>query len=219
MEPMNAELRTTVVNMKTLSQKIPDPVVVIGAGDVQGRKLKIIFTQEAAARFTPTTKIYLAWYHKELDIRGYNIFTEITDPDDKKFPPTWEISYPSTMLHEGHVLACIQLVDSVSITSSTNFLIHVLVDPNADGSDFIASDDYTLFQEAVINLTNLENEVRTEFADMQSEFDDIKETAENAENTAQAAMNNFANYMTIEQADIDHSDIWAVLQIQEYGFV
>ncbi len=191
---MAAELRTTVINMKTLNQAIQNPIVTIGASDKDGRKLRIIFTQEAAARFTKTTKIYLCWYHQELDIRGYSVFTEIKDENDKKFPPTWEITYPKSMLFEGHVLANIQLVDNVSIATSTNFIIHVLLDPN-DGSDFVASDDYSAFQEAVINLTNLEGRVqdqldeaiaqneeqreqmeqqRAEFENMQSVFDEIQ---------------------------------------------
>ena len=81
------ELKATIINMKTLSQDITDPVVV-GAGEAAGRALRIIFTQEAAARFTPNTKVYLSWYHQEKNIKGYNVFTEITDEDDEDFPPT-----------------------------------------------------------------------------------------------------------------------------------
>ncbi len=194
MKKLNAELKTTVVNMKTLTQVIPNPTVVVGASDAQGSKLRVIFTQEAAAQFTENTKVYLCWYHQELDIRGYNVFTEIKDIDKKNLPPTWEITYPKSMLYEGHVLANIQLVDDVSIAVSTNFIIHVLLDPN-DGSDFVASDDYSAFQEAVINLTNLEGQVqdqldeaiaqtaeqkaqmeqqRAEFENMQSVFDEIQ---------------------------------------------
>lgn len=191
---MAAELRTTVINMKTLNQAIQNPIVTVGASDKDGRKLRVIFTQEAAAQFTDTTKIYLCWYHQELDIRGYSVFTEIKNEDDKRFPPTWEITYPKAMLFEGHVLANIQLVDKVSISTSTNFIIHVLLDPN-DGSDFVASDDYSAFQEAVINLTNLKDRVqdqldetiaqnqeqreqmeqqKAEFENMQSIFDEIQ---------------------------------------------
>lgn len=84
---MANELKATVINMKTLSQDITDPVVV-GAGEAAGRALRIIFTQEAAARFTPSTKVYLSWYHQEKNIKGYNVFTEITDEEDEDFPPT-----------------------------------------------------------------------------------------------------------------------------------
>lgn len=84
---MAQELRATVVNMKHLSQNIADPIVN-GGGDANGRTLRVIFTQEAAAQFTPQTKVYLSWMHQELKIKGYNVFTEIIDEDDDDFPPT-----------------------------------------------------------------------------------------------------------------------------------
>lgn len=284
---MAIELRAKVINMKTLNQDIEEPVV-IGEGDADGRRLRIIFTQEAAAQFTPNTKVYLSWKHQELNIKGYNVFTEIKNPDDKKFPPTWEITYPKSMLHEGHVLANIQLVDDISISTSTNFLIHVLINPD-DGSDFVDSDDYSAFQEAVITLTNLAGDVEaqmdeyeTEFENMQLLLEETKTTADDAksiaeearqiaENALDAAENNSSRldiaeqnintnttniinltaligdledeiekiddksgiteeeandlvdekligYVTHEEAEADHSALWAALQILEYGF-
>lgn len=153
---MANELKTTVINMKTLSQDIANPILV-GAADAEGCSLRIIFTQEAAAQFTPNTKVYLSWRHQEKNIKGYNVFTEITNKDDEDFPPTWEIKYPKSMLHDGNVLACIEIVDDISIAASNNFVIHVLMDPN-DGSDFVASNDFSEFQQAVITLTNIENQ-------------------------------------------------------------
>ena len=189
---MANELKATVINMKTLSQDITDPVVV-GAGEGAGRALRIIFTQEAAAQFTENTKVYLSWHHQEMDIKGYNVFTEIKNEDDEDWPPTWEIKYPKSMLYEGNVVACIQVVDNVSISTSVNFTIHVLIDPN-DGSKFTATDDFTEFQKAVISLATAEAEAReqmeeqaTQFEEMQIEFNNVKEIAENAQNVSQAA--------------------------------
>lgn len=169
---MANELKATIINMKTLSQNITDPVVV-GAGDAAGRALRIIFTQEAAARFTPSTKVYLSWYHQEKNIKGYNVFTEITDEDDEDFPPTWEIHYPKSMLYEGNVLACIQIVDETSISTSVNFTIHVLIDPN-DGSSFVGTDDFTEFQKAVIRLASVEDQARKQMIDQKIEFEDMQ---------------------------------------------
>lgn len=84
---MANELKATIINMKSLSQNIVDPVVV-GAGDANGRTLRVIFTQEAAAQMTPETKVYLSWHHQEVDVKGYNVFTKIEDEDDEDFPPT-----------------------------------------------------------------------------------------------------------------------------------
>lgn len=97
------------------------------------------------------------------------------------------------MLYEGNVVACIQVVDNISISTSVNFTIHVLIDPN-DGSKFTATDDFTEFQKAVISLTTAEAEAReqmeeqaTQFEEMQIEFNNVKEIAENAQNVSQAA--------------------------------
>lgn len=169
---MANELKATIINMKTLSQDIADPVIV-GAGDANGRVLRIIFTQEAAAQFTPSTKVYLSWWHQEKNIKGYNVFTEIKDEEDEDFPPTWEIHYPKSMLYEGNVLSCIQIVDEVSIATSVNFTIHVLIDPN-DGSTFIATDDFTEFQKAIISLGSVETQARRQLLNQKIEFEDMQ---------------------------------------------
>lgn len=57
---MTIQLKGTVINMKSLSQNIEDPII-IGAAEANGRYLNIIFTQEAAAQFSDSTKVYLSW--------------------------------------------------------------------------------------------------------------------------------------------------------------
>lgn len=202
------ELKATVINLKSLSQNIPDPIVV-GAGDANGRTLRIIFTQEAAAQMTEDTKVYLSWHHQEVNIKGYNVFTQIIDEDDEDFPPTWEITYPKSMLYEGNVLACIQIVDSVSIATSNNFTIHVLIDPN-DGSRYTATDDFSDFQKAVISMTTLSDEMRRqisaqkiEFEDMQLEFMDVRRIAGNAEDISAQAKEIAENAFQTSQQALD----------------
>lgn len=224
---MANELKATVINMKSLSQNITDPVVV-GAGDAAGRALRIIFTQEAAAQFTPETKVYLSWWHQEKNIKGYNVFTEITDEEDEDFPPTWEIHYPKSMLYEGNVLACIQIVDGVSIATSVNFTIHVLIDPN-DGSGFVASDDYSEFQRAVIQLASVETQARRqlmnqkiEFEDMQLAFMDIRRIVTDNENIANEAKQISENALGIANEALetieDFTTLARQLQEQTQGF-
>lgn len=189
---MANELKATVVNMKHLSQNIDDPVVV-GAADANGRTLRVIFTQEAAAQFTASTKVYLSWHHQEKNIKGYNVFTEVVGDEDEDLPPTWEIHYPQSMLHEGNVLACIQLVDDVSIATSTNFMIHILADPN-NGSDYGLSDDFSDLKKMIIRISCLEKQMKDqmesqkiEFEDMQLEFQQIRKIAMDAEQIAAEA--------------------------------
>ena len=66
---MSQELRAFTVNLKSMDQDIPDPIVA-GAGDANGRTFRIIFDQEAEAQLTPETKIYLSWFHKQKKIKG-----------------------------------------------------------------------------------------------------------------------------------------------------
>lgn len=226
---MANELKATIINMKTLSQNITDPVVV-GAGDAAGRALRIIFTQEAAAQFTESTKVYLSWWHQEKNIKGYNVFTEIKNEEDEDFPPTWEIHYPRSMLYEGNVLACIQIVDEVSIATSVNFTIHVLIDPN-NGSSFVESDDFTEFQKAIIKLASVEDQAHKQMIDQKIEFEDMqlafmniqrivvdskniseeaKQISENALGVAQEALETIEDFTTLAQelqektTEIDH---------------
>ena len=97
------------------------------------------------------------------------------------------------MLSEGDALCCIELVDEVSIAPSTNFLVHILSDPN-DGSNFVVSDDFTLFQNAVIQMNCIVDQMKDqmkqqkiEFEDMQLKFSEVKETAEEAKTIAKEA--------------------------------
>ena len=237
---MSIELKATVVNMKTLTQEIEDPIVN-GAADVKGRTLRIIFTQEAAAQITPKTKVYLSWWHQDKNIKGYNVFTEITDIDDEDFPPTWEIYFPQSMLWEGNVLANIQLVDDVSIAVSTNFIIHVLKDPNED-DHYIPSDDYSEFKAAVINLNSLSDRMEEQLEDDKAaldqiveEFEEMKETiateetVEEIRQIAEGAMSMVTEQQSqidgladdVEGLQSDFQDLWNqhVLDLTFYEFV
>lgn len=184
---MPIELKAFTVNMKSLDQDIDDPIIA-GAGDANGRTFRIIFTQEAAAQFTEYSKVYLSWKHKQEKIEGLNVFTKVSDD-----PLMWEIHWPQTMLHEGDVLCCIKLVDDISIVQSTNFIVHVLSDPTS-GENFVTSDDYSIFQTAVINMNyisqkmvHLMEDQEKEFSQMKDDFSDMKEQIEEATDKANQA--------------------------------
>ena len=164
---MSQELRTFTVNLKSLDQNIQDPIIA-GAADAAGRTFRIIFDQEAAAQITPETQVYLSWFHQQRKTKGYNVFTQTNDD-----PIVWEIKWPQAMLMEGDVLCCIELVDSVSIAASTNFLVHVLSDPN-DGSQFVVSNDFSLFQNAVIRLNCIGDQMIDQMTQQKIEFEDMQ---------------------------------------------
>lgn len=160
---MPIELKAFTVNMKSMDQDIDDPIIA-GAGDANGRTFRVIFTQEAAAQFTEYSKVYLSWKHKQAKIEGLNVFTHVKDD-----PMIWEIHWPQTMLREGDVLCCIKLVDDVSIVQSTNFIVHVLSDPTS-GENFVTSDDYSIFQTAIINLNYISEKMVHQMEDQEKEF-------------------------------------------------
>ena len=209
---MSQELRAFTVNLKSMDQDIPDPIVA-GAGDADGRTFRVIFDQEAAAQLTPETKIYLSWFHKQKKIKGYNVFTQTNDD-----PVIWEIKWPQTMLHEGDVLCCIEMVDSVSIVQSTTFLVHVLTDPN-DGSGFIVSDDFSEFQNAVIQLNCIADQMKDqmlqqklEFEDMALQFGEIKEKADVAYLNSTDAVNR----VSALEEKVDNMTLTADIPLIEY---
>lgn len=209
---MSQELRAFTVNLKSIDQDIPDPIVA-GAGDANGRTFRIIFDQEAEAQLTPETKIYLSWFHKQKKIKGYNVFTQTSDD-----PVIWEIKWPQTMLHEGDVLCCIEMVDSVSIVQSTTFLVHVLTDPN-DGSGFVVSDDFSEFQNAVIQLNCIADQMKDqmlqqklEFEDMALQFGEIKEKADAAYLNSTDAVNR----VSALEEKVDNMTLTADIPLIEY---
>lgn len=209
---MSQELRAFTVNLKSMDQDIPDPIVA-GAGDANGRTFRIIFDQEAEAQLTPETKIYLSWFHKQKKIKGYNVFTQTSDD-----PVIWEIKWPQTMLHEGDVLCCIEMVDSVSIVQSTTFLVHVLTDPN-DGSGFVVSDDFSEFQNAVIQLNCIADQMKDqmlqqklEFEDMALQFGEIKEKADAAYLNSSDAVNR----VSALEEKVDNMTLTADIPLIEY---
>lgn len=191
---MATELKDFVVNLKSLSQDIEDPIIQ-GGGDANGRALRVVFSQEAADMLTPYTKVYLYWNHQQLKTYGVNVFTKVSKDDQCCCSPViWEIHWPKAMLHEGDVTCCIKLVDDVSISPSNNFLVHVLQDPN-DGSSFVVGDDYSIFDKCVLEMNAATEKAREqleqqqkEFNDMRAEFDSVRERADKAYEIAEKAL-------------------------------
>lgn len=196
---MPVELKAFTVNLKSMDQDIDDPIIA-GAGDANGRTFRVIFTQEAAAQFTEYSKVYLSWKHKQERIEGLNVFKQVNDD-----PMIWEIHWPQTMLREGDVLCCIKLVDDISIVQSTNFIVHVLSDPTS-GENFVTSDDYSIFQTAVIEMNYISQKMvnlmedqekefagwREDFASMRSEITAATDKANEAYELAQDALEQIA---------------------------
>jgi len=141
-------LTSCILEIKSFYQPIED--MIFSGNDINGKKLKVIFSQEAASIFTSSTKVYLKWHHQELDIQGYNVFNCIEVGDKTlKINPVWEIAWPSKMIQEGHIICKIEKVDNNSLIGTDDFQVTISADP-IDLNKFIASDDYNLFSQAAI---------------------------------------------------------------------
>lgn len=204
---MAQELRTLTVNMKSFDQDIPDPIVAGGA-DADGRTFRLVFSQEAEAQFTDDSKIYLSWCHQQLKIKGYNIFDLKSETD----PIIWEIKWPQKMLREGDVLCCVELVDDVSIVQSQNFIVHVISDPN-DGSEYTALDDFSVFQQAVLDLNSAiekaeaqMSEQKEKFTAMESSFNEAKEQAGKALEKAQEVDSKLSSKLDVDKVGFEFDD-------------
>lgn len=208
---MAQELRALTVNMKSFDQDIPDPIVAGGA-DADGRTFRLIFSQEAEAQLAEDSKVYLSWYHQQLKIKGYNVF----DQKSKTDPAAWEIKWPQKMLREGDVLCCVELVDDISIVQSQNFIVHVLADPN-DGSKYVVSDDFSVFQQAVIDMNSAAKkaeeqleEQKAEFEEMEKTFEDIKTESEEVFKKAQEIVDQIddklSNKLDVNRVGFDFDD-------------
>lgn len=176
---MSVEFKNVTINMKSFDQEISDPIVA-GGGDANGRTLRVVFAQEAEAQLTDKSKIYLSWKHQQEEIKGYNVFDCVSASN----PVIWEIKWPQKMLKEGDVTCCVELVDDVSIVQSQNFNVHVIADPN-DGSEYINSDDFSLFQQAVIDMNSLLDTAAEKFEKQDKSIEAMKEVLETVQKTVE----------------------------------
>ena len=192
---MPQELKALTINLKSLDQDIPDPITVGGA-NANGRSFRIIFSQEAAAQLSDDTIVYLKWRHLQKKVQGYEAFVKVSDD-----PVCWEIKWSTQMMRcgTGEVICDVELVDDISISPTQTFLVHILEDPH-DGSNFVVSDEFTVFQQAVIHLTTLADKVEEQieneaarFEEMENDFKEIQEESERVFEKAQEVVDGIAD--------------------------
>lgn len=182
-------LRPNVIVLKSLDQDISDPIIA-GAGEAGGNKLIVVFTQEAAARFTPETKVYLNWRHQDLDnVCGFDMFQEQETEEGisvKCGTPhcIWSIGWPRNMKHEGTVEASIVLLDAVSKDETVHFNINVLSDLNGSEGQ-MDEEEFSIFEQALLDMNKSLVEVRELLDEAQGVFDNILDLQEQLENELQ----------------------------------
>ena len=161
------QIKYVTFKIKCLQQKLRP--IVVGAGATRPY-IYVNFVEEAHAQFTKDTIVYLSWIHEGTKVKGYNAFTAVS-----RKPNVWKILLPASLLkHEGTVLARLELVDSKSIAASRTFEINVLYNPNQDET-FTDSDDYGIFQDAILELTDKINQTSDLLKDTQNTVDDLND--------------------------------------------
>ncbi len=208
---MSKELRAYVLNMKSLDQQISSPIL-IGAGDMNGRTLRIVFTQEAADMFTPHTKVYLKWYNQAADIRGYNVFQKKEKEEDFFSPQVWELKFPRALLYEGDVSCTIELVDEYSISPSNGFIIRVTTDPY-DGSELETTDDFSAFQQAVVDMNSAAARAEGQLDQQKQDFEEIKNSFQEIETKSNEALGKIQETIDSVQPMLDGK-----LDVDKVGF-
>lgn len=186
-----------IIELKSFYQQIDN--IVISGNDVQGKVLQINFSQEALSTFSSSTKIYLKWHHKQLNISGYNVF-KCVEIGDKNTNTTsiWQLYWPANLTHEGEVICRIEAVDNTSLITSDDFIVTVLSDP-IDEDKFVKTDDYSLFSQAAIA--------------MNQSVEDVKEWLEEVELNGVTDYNYVTNKPTIEGVEISGNKTLA-----DFGF-
>ena len=182
-------LRPNVIVLKSLDQDISDPIIA-GAGEAGGNKLIVVFTQEAAARFTPETKVYLNWRHQNLDnVCGFDMFQEQEQEEGitvKCGTPhcIWSIGWPHNMKHEGTVEASIVLLDAVSKDETVHFNINVLSDLQGSES-LMDEEDFSLFEQALLDMNKNLADMRELLQQAQELFSTVSDLQEQLETELQ----------------------------------
>ena len=204
---MSSELNVFTINLQKLDQKI-ETLVVTGEGGVRGAKLRVVISQKAAERLTPSTRLYLNWSHEQTKVKGYSVFIKMQDS-----PAIFDLIYPPSMLVEGQVQCRLELVDDISISPGADFFIHVLQTPS-DGSSFIESDDYSDFQSAVVEINSLSDSIKNELDYQQKRFGNFKlkteealEAANDAKSIAREALDKANSVIGEEDLDNLKQDI------------
>lgn len=179
---MAIELKRLIINLKTLDQDIPQPIN-IGGSNADGRVLRLIFSQQAAAQIADTTIVYLRWKHQQKNISGYVNFEKVNDD-----ATVWDLKWPMSMVNcgEGEVTCCIELVDDISIAPSRTFVVHILQNPT-DGSSFTSTDDFDALSQTVTGITGLATKLQKQSDDLDTLETDLEDLKTDLETTMEQA--------------------------------
>ena len=161
-------LKSTIIHLKSLDQHFDEPIVA-GAGNVNGRSIIVKLEQETLKQMATGTMLYLNWKHLQTGIRGYNVFIPLNEEKTG-----WEFKYPRAMLVEGDIICCIDLIDDISVCSTSSFNVKVLSNPN-EGFDYTKYSEFNDFQKSLLELARLNGTLQIQLDEAKLDYQKMEE--------------------------------------------
>jgi len=121
-------------------------------GDYNGRELVVQITNGSVVTETQGIQLILNWKHLNKGHSGNKYFEEL---DITK--GIYKVSYPTQMLFAGKVSCFITIVDNEKITNTRNF--NLKVEAGADGNLIVAENDFSILQQALIQINQYQNQI------------------------------------------------------------
>ena len=138
-------------------------------GDYDGRELCVQITNGGVETDTTGIQLIFNWKHLLKGNSGNRYFSPV---DETK--GIYTVSYPTQMQFAGLVNAYITIVDNGKITNTRN--INLKVEAGADGNLIVAENDFSILQEALMQINMYQNQINTILADIQTSADSLLAT-------------------------------------------
>ena len=128
--------------------------LIANAADAKGRGIDLYITDNGEAVAMANMKVYLLWRHSNGN-QGQTQFTVVNASQGH-----YKVYYPAGMMYEGIVTARISIYigTTTPITGSRDFRINVERNPIDEG-EAMASDDFSAFIQATIDLNELNDSI------------------------------------------------------------
>ena len=138
-------------------------------GDYNGRELVVQITDNCVVTDTTGIQLIFNWQHLGQGHKGSLYFDEI---DLSK--GIYSVHYPTQMMFVGKVSAFITVVDGNKITNTRNF--NLTVGPGGDDSLIVAENDFSILQQALIQINQYQNQIDNIKSDLIRQVDELLNT-------------------------------------------
>ncbi|SJZ37778.1 BppU family phage baseplate upper protein [Garciella nitratireducens] len=138
-------------------------------GDYNGRELLIQLTNGGQETDTTGVQVIFNWKHLQKGHSGSTYFQEEDVTKGK-----YVVAYPTQMLFAGLVTCWFSVVDNGKITNTKN--ITLTVEKGDNGDLIVAENDFSILQDALIQINQYQNEIDAIKTDLQVQADNLLAT-------------------------------------------